>query len=132
MWIIAFLIYPPDAPNGVCFWCKLEVGLGNQIDYFIVWKKVTWIEIDASGTLPDNNLAYREAIYNIGTVLQQAVLNSPFMIIENCTVWLQKAHHFSKAGALPSNILSVRHAVGMLVVTALQCSTRPLAAIAVF
>lgn len=131
MRVVALLVDAPDAASGVGLGGQVEVGLGDQVDDFVVRQKIARVEVDASCPLPDDDLAHGEAAHDVGAILQKAVLNPPLVVVEDRSVRAQQAHHLGEALTLPGHIDVMGHAIVVAGVAGLQGGFRPLAAVAV-
>lgn len=93
MFVIHFLGKLPNIAVCVCFVYQFEVWFSYQIDYFIGGKKIARVKVKAALSLPNNYLTNRKITNYILAVLQQATLNSPFVVIKYCAVLWNNAHH---------------------------------------
>lgn len=83
MRVLRLLRDAPDIALRVGFGREAELRLGDQIDDFVGGQKITGIKIDAAKSLPDDDLPNRKLIYDVRSVLQQAALDAPFVIVKD-------------------------------------------------
>ena len=132
MRIAGFLMNFPDTALRIGLWGEAKARPGNQVNHLIIGQEIARIEIDPARSVPDNDLAQRKPVQNIGAILQKTVLHAPFVIVENRPVRPQEPQHFRKASTLPAHIIRMVHAIIMGRIAVLQGRPRPFAAAPVF
>ncbi len=126
MRIIALLMNLPNTSLFIGTGRQFEFWLGNQINHLVIRQEIAGVEIDPTRALPDDDLPYRKPFQDIGSILDETILNSPFVVVKDGTVFSDNTHHLSQTRSLPANVLGMIHAVVITFITIEQRSFRPL------
>ena len=79
----AVLANLPDVANAAGLGSEPESRFGDEIDDLVGGEEVSRVVIESAGTLPDDDLANGEPVDDVGTVLQQSLLHSPLVVVED-------------------------------------------------
>jgi hypothetical protein len=69
--------------------CEPKFLVADQVDTFGCRQEITRIEIDPASPLPGDGLPKREALYDLARVLEESILYTPLMVVEDCTFRLE-------------------------------------------
>ena len=128
---VLFLWDIPNVPDRVGFGGELEVRFADQIEDFICGKEVAWIEVDPALPMPDDDLPDWKLTNNVGPILQESILDSPLVVVEDCSILTEDSHHRFERVLLPFDIFFMRHVIVVRLVSINQRSICPLPAASV-
>ena len=106
---------PPNAPISVSVQ-QPELGLGDEVDHFVIGQEVTGVEVGSPGPVPDDDLAQGEILQDVVVPDDQPALNPVHLVVEDCSVRLQHPEHLGETEALPLHVGVVGHIVAVAVV----------------
>lgn len=111
MWVVAFLSDFPHVTESAGFGGEFECGFSDEVDHFVGGEKVSGVEVKSPLAFPNDDLANWESVYYVGSVLKDAFLDSPFVVVENGSCVGEGSHSFGEDVSLPLDVFVVRHVV---------------------